>query len=610
MSIKFNCPHCQKAFQNVKDELAGQKRKCPGCNNILTIPAPVSAPADLEAFAAAALSEQAEVVAETAESGTVDFVCDFCDEKVQVAAELSGKQTSCPHCRRIVKVPLLEKKDPKDWRNVKTRIPSAARRDAGPMPEGAWDTGSVTAVSAQSLLDAQALASEREPATWQDWTKRGAVAAGGLVVVGLMSLVVIHFLTLNHEHRALDQALQFVNGKGKIDPEVKAGVLQAIGEYKVRANDIKEARNHFTLAQKAIGEIHSDSPNEHDAMLIDLALAQVDLGSKEAVSPKQESRIWDKTHGQIRHTLSDLKSPDGRMEGLREVTRKLLDNGQGAGASSLGSLFPDEGPQAVATIGLEMVHAKQEKEAERLATQGQQLFDEQRKQSGSKKPEAKPLPPPTALIALWLALDQEGKASALSSKDATAALPGYAEGLARKGKFDAARTKASEARLPEDRLKALIAVAAVALDDAPKQGAGAAKQILPLIRQELKETPASSWQLLRLVRLGLAAGLVDEVQELIPLMRDPSLRARAQLDLLRFLLAGLQKPADLKLLTTVNENAPEFALAHELIARHNARWSGPAFRKTVQTWEPEKLRPLGNAGVALGLQDQALKDKR
>src|SRR5437868_3579749 len=138
MAIKFNCPHCQKAFQNVKDELAGQKRKCPGCQKIFTIPAPVGAPADIEEFAAAAFSDQPQTVEEPAAPTFVDFVCDYCDEKVQVAIELAGKQTSCPHCRRIVKVPLLEK-ETKDWRNVKTRIPSAARRDVGPAPDGLWD---------------------------------------------------------------------------------------------------------------------------------------------------------------------------------------------------------------------------------------------------------------------------------------------------------------------------------------------------------------------------------------------------------------------------------------------------------------------------------------
>ena len=138
MPIKFNCPHCKKEF-NVKDQLAGKRAGCPACKKILTVPAPTSTPVNVEEFAAAALAEQHEAPAPQKEPETMEFVCSYCETKVQVAAELAGKQTSCPECRRIVKVPLLEKAGPKDWRNVDSRLPSGARRDLEPAPEGAWD---------------------------------------------------------------------------------------------------------------------------------------------------------------------------------------------------------------------------------------------------------------------------------------------------------------------------------------------------------------------------------------------------------------------------------------------------------------------------------------
>ena len=118
MAIKFNCPQCKKEF-NVKDNLAGLRRACPACKKMLTVPAPNSAPANVEEFAAAALADQPEPAAPVKEAETIEFVCSYCDTKVAVAADLAGKQTSCPECRRIVKVPLPKKADPKDWRKSK-----------------------------------------------------------------------------------------------------------------------------------------------------------------------------------------------------------------------------------------------------------------------------------------------------------------------------------------------------------------------------------------------------------------------------------------------------------------------------------------------------------
>ena len=147
MAIKFNCPHCNKEF-NVKDSLAGKRAGCPACRKTLTVPAPTSRPADVEEFAAAALADHAEAAAEPAPpQQQVEFVCSYCDAKVQVNAELAGKQTSCPECRRIVKVPLLEKQGPKDWRKVDARRPVGARPEIGPAPEGTWDARSVGTVS-------------------------------------------------------------------------------------------------------------------------------------------------------------------------------------------------------------------------------------------------------------------------------------------------------------------------------------------------------------------------------------------------------------------------------------------------------------------------------
>ena len=42
--MRFSCPHCGKAL-NIKDKLAGKRAKCPGCKNVLRIPAVAAVPA-------------------------------------------------------------------------------------------------------------------------------------------------------------------------------------------------------------------------------------------------------------------------------------------------------------------------------------------------------------------------------------------------------------------------------------------------------------------------------------------------------------------------------------------------------------------------------------
>src|SRR5262249_59156343 len=129
MPIKFPCPHCKKTL-SVKDHLAGKKATCPACKGAITIPSPsaqpAAAPADVDELAAAAFaSEPAQKAAP--EPTFVEFTCYYCDEPVKVSAELAGKQTPCPSCRKIIKLPQLVKTEPKDWRKTDPRGPSGAR---------------------------------------------------------------------------------------------------------------------------------------------------------------------------------------------------------------------------------------------------------------------------------------------------------------------------------------------------------------------------------------------------------------------------------------------------------------------------------------------------
>src|SRR5436190_21449649 len=57
MPIRLKCPHCKKGLA-INEKMAGKKVLCPSCKKAFSVPVAVSAPADLEAFAAAALADQ------------------------------------------------------------------------------------------------------------------------------------------------------------------------------------------------------------------------------------------------------------------------------------------------------------------------------------------------------------------------------------------------------------------------------------------------------------------------------------------------------------------------------------------------------------------------
>jgi tetratricopeptide (TPR) repeat protein len=608
MSIKFNCPHCKKSL-NVKDHLAGKKALCPACKQGLTVPAPVSQPADLEEFAAAALAHQSETAGPAPEPTTIEFTCYYCDANVRVNAELAGKQTPCPECRRIVKVPLLQKKEAKDWRTVDSRLPSGARQSAEPAPEGAWDARAVGTVSRQALLEAQALPQVKKRLTWLQWTKRGLTAAAVLAVVGLAAWFIRTSLARYREEQALAKALDYLQNKDKLTPEVVAELHGAVGEYYIRANKRDDARNHFQEARAELSQAGNVPPTERDLALTDLALSQIELGGDRAEVERGYRLSWDDAHKEVRQSLQYVQSREGRAEALRRVTRKLLGKGQGARAPALGSLFPEDAPELLALIGLEMLRAKQDKEALMLAGQAQQLLPPPPpKREGE---ELRIVPPPASLVALWMALGKSDNARALTvppegakgpeATPAPALVAATAEGMALQGNIEQARASLRNVS-PIEHLLGLLAVAEVAIDNGQTQAAVSdLEEALNLAEGDWQGKGPSPWLLYRLVRLGAEAGLFERMQATARLIPDASLRGRARLEILRWRLAQSKAMADLSWADAIDKPTAARSLAALALARHNAGYDrGTA--QMVDGWE-EAHRPFGYIGVALGIQD-------
>jgi hypothetical protein len=623
MTIRFKCPHCQRGL-SVKDHLAGKRAACPACKQVVSIPAAVgatpAAAADIESLAAAALADDPKPVEVPEDTRTIEFPCPYCDAPLKIGIALAGKQTPCPECRRIIKVPLPQKVEPKDWRKAgQSKLPLGARRDDLALQDPLAATA-MARVSTEALLEADAIPEARERTTWGQWLWRGVAVAAVLCLLGGAWLFVRHYRTTRGESNALDQALSYLKGyeKEKETPGPSAELHRAAAEFYLLKDQPKEAEKHLTEARKLL--IAASASTERDAQLIDLALTQADLGGSDDEARKGTRLKADKVYSDhLRKTLEGVRSPEARLEALRSVGRKLSARGQAAKAIQLArdlSYGEDALLQATAQVGLEMVSAKQMDGAQSQADFAQKRYEEA---AAAAAKEGKDRRPPAALIALRLVLDQPDKARALApdpfkspEKPSPEALEGYVQGLAQNGQIqEAERLVALEPPPSAAHLRLVIALAAGAVESDPSAAADFIQRHAPDAAADAagRAGPAESvsWLLLRLVRLGVRAGVgKDGLQPLLDVAAnlDPALHARMQLEVLRGQLAASKDKAEESMAQDISKQTLAHALALEGIARHNAR-HGQNAMKGIETWDPEALRPFGYVGVALGLADRA-----
>jgi hypothetical protein len=617
MPIKFKCPHCQRGL-SVKEHLAGKTAKCPACKKALKIPAPGSSPADAEELAMSVLKDKpAEAPAE--EPKTIDFACPQCDEPVQAPAELAGKQMPCPHCRRIVKVPVPEKKEPTDWRKAKTAGPSAARANVEPQAlEGAWTAGS-TAAHRESLEEAGAIPEEPERVTVaQRVVRYGAPTLAVLFLLG-GGWWVYHVVTQNKETRAVEQALKAKTLDGR--PEAQAALHRAAGEYFLRTNKrycAERARQEFGKARVALGSVKG--VGEHDLLLIELALSQVDLGGTPAEVENGTRRNWVRTSGgklnasdagvdqEITQTLQLLQLPQAQLLAAREVGRKLVAKGQPQVAARLPALLSgDLGPEVEAHVGLELFRSNPAL-AEAAATQALKMLPQDKKGA--------PQDAPPSLVALCLVLNKPDlinqlppDARAGDQSDKPAVILGVIERLGLEGNAGDAGNRIGKFPKPDQMQPRLVLAEALASqqpEEAKKELQEAAK---------LVDRRASAWQVLRLLRLAGRVGLDSETLENLNkaikegAIQDPGLRAWALLEVLRAQLAATRERAELGRCEDIDNVVGQGKytaaayVAREELARHNARL-GVGSLDEVQKWGEELYRSFGTVGTVLGGQDR------
>jgi hypothetical protein len=614
MAIKFPCPNCGKML-SVKEQLAGKRGACSGCKKVITIPYPVSEAhhPDVEALARDAFAEE-QAPAPVAETKFIEFSCPMCAEPVKVSADLEGKQAPCPECRRIIKVPLLVKNEPKDWRTVKRGGPSGAKQTEEAAPEGAWGSTAVAGVSRETLLETGAITEEQDPEDKRRRLIRYTLAGIGVVAVGLIGLSVYTFLSSGKADKYLEQALdQTKSETAKLTPEQVATVHWAAAEYRLRSGLPEAAVRASEEYGQARGALAKSPSLEHDAMLLNLALAQIDLGGDKAEVDKGRKLDWGKALESVRQTLEQVRSPEAKEEAVRLVTRKLAERGQVRAVQSLAGKLGGapsnpsakqmetvaSGNDLVAVAALELLRAGSQKEASELANSALAVPP----LTKNKAPTPLPVRPDVVALAVVLGRDEPtprmtGKKGQEkpNTEDIENIALGRALGLARRGELPAARDILAAMRLAL-RLRALAEIAALRVENDPAQ----TEELIVALDLAAAEAP-SPWLLYRLARTATQAGLDDRALQLASKIPDAGLKGQAELAVFRARMRDGQGLVDEQKARAVSSDTGASAQALQLLARHNAALDRGVV-KIVETWK-EGEQAAGLAGVALGIQDK------
>ena len=636
MPITFQCPSCH-ARMSVPDQMAGKRGKCSKCKGPVLVPGPgghatngekatapapapaarvsspsrdaavraappappaippADVPADVEAAAAAALADEAH---QEKALEQIEFTCPQCDEPVKLPLDLGGKKHPCPNCRRIISVPMPRPSQRTNWRDKDPNLPSAARRDTEPAPEGAWGARSTTGASDQALREAGVIQAKRKPLTLLQRLRPFLLLGIPVLLVGGGWLLFSRTQSREQQSRALDYALLMSKsdkGSQQVGYAGQATLSAYLGRYyqqlgrsagKARAEFGKVMARVEQDRQAAARRGGVDSP-ELDALLIETALPELKLaGTPEQVSG-EERRPSAEVQKLVIATLRAVRDREARLEGLRRIAAALIEQGEAERVRPLTSqLYASadaDQAEALATAGLELFRAGKKTEAEAAGRAALQPF-----QAKGGQPELR-----SAVVAIALALGMPAPKANKGGQLAVArAQIGEAAGLAWTNQPDQARQLADRNPNPDDRFRALVEIA-----DSTRQVADVEAAIAALGPVKIKAGLA--WAILRLVRVGQQAGVSAERLEPAVAAIPGPLVGWGQLALLR---ARLDSSRSVEPVDGLDRIAPSLAreVARVELAWHNTRRSR-TWERTMQDWK-DGPRAFGSVGVALGLQ--------
>jgi hypothetical protein len=342
-------------------------------------------------------------------------------------------------------------------------------------------------------------------------------------------------------------------------------------------------------------------------ILIDLALDQLDLASDSEEAQKTGNRLkWDDAVKEMHQTLRDIKSGEARLLGLQQVERKLIDLNHASIAGRLPYVIlgPNDPSRAEALAQYGLLVIDQKEQANAQASLALQAVTPPKK--NAKTPQ---LSFPPSLVALLAALDRkdvkELPPSPPKDNPPLELRIGFTWALAYRGQVGEARTLALSNGPASHQLLALIALIAALVEkngDIEQDLSAAIERVSPALKE--KDNNLSPWTVYGLVRLAVRGGKSNLARQTAEQIPDADLGSCANSEIV---LAGNEKQSDVDILNKlVGEKQP---CRHGLLqfARRSTRSSGSsAVSRAVNGWEAE-LRPLGYAGIALGMQDSESK---
>jgi len=632
MAIEFHCPHCGVLYK-LDEKYAGKMGKCKNakCQQQILIPFESTVPAatvpgvavkpskpvDAETLAAEAFSDDRlpapsvpDKPVATPVAKKIGVTCTACEHKFDVEATLAGKNTKCPECGKIFRVPKIIEDKPLDWRNTNANKPSMAK-SAEPVPAGVWD-GQARGVSGEALRKANALQPEDDEEPGERRIRRLKQGLYTVAILGIGFLAVRYVQGLRREARddgLMDRALREIADKeqGSAKPEFHSGVHRLAGEYGVRdatkADDLQKALTHFDKARDQVQNLPAGN-EDRSGMLAELGAALVVCGGTAKQLDDDVRLPWDKVHPLIRKCIDKLPPNDleVRTRALRMLTRRLAEHDQGPLAATIArnSSSEAEQPETLGRVGIELFLLNKKDQAEQVLAKLPAL--------------AQP-----AATALWLALHPDASRPPANVAHVPPPVAGpkgtdrssrlaYAEGLALQGKFDEALAVARMSGSPADQIQALARVASAAVDTGkPEAATQAIETILNLAKIDSKQGIAPPWVLANAAEQAARAGRWEAVAPLLDAIRDTRVRAWGKLYVLRAKLAGQpQTKADEQFLDAFEADAATLAqvLAQAEVARHNAAAGIGSYAASMKALPPGGVRPFGLAGTALGTQDR------
>ena len=348
MPVQFSCKACKKKFK-AADKFAGKTIPCPSCKAPILIPAlpgdgappenskpqtsvktKSQADQDLEAMAALALEEKKQEDEEIPQF--IQFECTFCDEKVSVGLDLGGKQTPCPFCRRILKVPMpvpVKKAGP-NWKKQPDKRPAGALRKEEPELEGTWNS-TMDTVSRDSLLEAGAIVEEYEPLTRAEKIKR-AVMVLGVLVFGLLGFLYWSSYRgkVNEDAQIAKIEISVKSGElANSSGEVKSVLLSGVAAYLLAESQDVPVQKIKKILQSALAFLDKpSSPVEKDFALLELCRVIVELGGGKDDVRDNKKLKWDEVQKFLKQPFESFTIPEIKLLALKEATLSFISNGE------------------------------------------------------------------------------------------------------------------------------------------------------------------------------------------------------------------------------------------------------------------------------------------